>query len=393
MRALLCSLAGTTAAVGTVRVVGNKARLFKNGHPLVFGGAVSGVKNEPKAGGVVDVVDGLGELIGWGVWNPHSMYRVRMLAHESEIDMLEHRDLDALVRSRLAAAWERRAACGLPSERTTAFRLVNSEGDRISGLTVDVFGSTAVAVSSALWLEQRQTAVTSALLGLEGIDEVVWRRSDGRLKQDGWEPPPKAAAAADNAAASATAPRPPPARPPPVEIVENGLRYLVSPTLGQKSGFYCDQRDNRAWLAELCGGKRVLDLFCYSGGFSLAAASAGALACQGVDSSAAAVELAEANAALNGVAPTCRFTKSDVPAFLKEPSLASTYDVVICDPPKLAPSVKDLPRATAAPTRIRRAPAAACPCSDRPTARVRQAPPASTSRSIASRSARSSPAA
>ena len=349
-----------------------------------------------------------GGLIGWGVFNPHSMYRVRLLA-TSEPSLLEHRDVGALLRERLSNAQRLRAALALPSELTSAYRLVNSEGDRLSGLTVDVFGPVAVAVSSALWLEQRRDEVTSALLDLPGIDEVVWRRSDGRLQQDGWEsprkskgsgstdaPPPRdtplsegsggAPATPKEKAAAAAARR----AESEVEVTESGLRFLVAPALGQKSGFYCDQRDNRRWLAAACRGKTVLDLFCYSGGFAISAAAAGATACVGVDSSAFALELAARNAALNGVDGSCTFVQADVHKYLKgdaggqprgeggsggggggrdglgegrsgadgvggggggggaeaETVAAGGYDVVICDPPKLAPSVKDLPRAT-----------------------------------------------
>jgi 23S rRNA (cytosine1962-C5)-methyltransferase len=173
-------LASDAAALGTVTVSGPKAKLFKNGgHPLIFSGAIKQIQNA-QCGEAVDVVDGAGELIGWGVFNPHSQYRVRMLAPANEPALLDHRSIEEVVRTRLVAAAQRREACCLPSTQTTAYRLINSEGDGISGLTVDVFGSTAVAISSALWLELRAPAVQAALRELPGIDHVVWRRSDGR---------------------------------------------------------------------------------------------------------------------------------------------------------------------------------------------------------------------
>ena len=359
---------------GLVRLTKGKARLFKqSGHPIVYGGAIDKVEGKPEPGGVVDVVDGAGGLIGWGVFNPHSMYRVRLLATD-ELDLLEHRDVDKVLEHRLTAAAQLRAACGMPSADTNAYRLVNSEGDRLSGLTVDVFAGTAVAVSSALWLEQRRDLVVEVLERTPGVERVVWRRSDGRLQQDGWKAPSKAGATEEAVEDSApAAPAPPPDDPQQVEIRESGLRYLVAPALGQKSGFYCDQRDNRRLLAELCEGKDVLDLFCYTGGFAISAAAAGAASCVGVDSSARAVDLAAQNAALNAVGvPRCTFVKADVHKYLKgdgddrhhrhggegdrggrEGAAAAPvrkpdelYDVVICDPPKFAPSVKDLPRAT-----------------------------------------------
>ena len=368
----------STATSSVVRLQAGKARLFKNaGHPLVFSGAVDKVLGDPEPGAIVDVVDGKDGLVGWGVFNPHSMYRVRLLATPEEPALIAHRDLRKLISHRLEAALKLRAALSLPSPETTAYRLINSEGDRLSGLTVDVFGGTAVAVTSAMWLEQRSDMVVECLRALPGITEVVWRRSDGRLQQDGWEVPnakveeveehqsltddsPTAHASAPSHA-SAPAPAAPPSPPPPLPVLiyESGVKYLVAPVLGQKSGFYCDQRDNRRQLAELCRDKRVLDLFCYSGGFSLSAARAGARRCVGVDSSGLALDLARRNAALNGFEAQCEFIQADVDKFLRAVHLpgggqegdvagasdAREVDVVICDPPKLAPSVKDLPRA------------------------------------------------
>lgn len=348
IRTLHCTAAvlaldvGTATAAGRVTLAGGKARLFKNGNPLVFGGAVKHV--EPKQvepGAVVDVVDGSDKLVGWGVYNPHSMYRVRLLASD-EPALLEHRDLGRLLSHRIAAASMVRTAAGLPSAETTAYRLINGEGDRLSGLMVDIFDGTAVVVSSALWLERNREAISDALLALPAVSRVEWRRSEARLKKDGWEPnEDEEEQTADASTAGATAEGGDGA----LRVLENGLRYHVD-ILGQKSGFYCDQRDNRRQLAELCAGRSVLDLFCYSGGFSLCAGQAGAARCLGVDSSAAAVELATQNAALNELGGVCEFVRADVMKHLKEDAQAGAYDVVICDPPKLAPTVKDLPRAT-----------------------------------------------
>ena len=366
------ALATSTATARCV-IAGGKAHLFKKqASPIVYSKAIGQVQGEPKAGGVVDVVDGAGGLIGWGVFNPHSMYRVRLLVTD-ELDLLAHRDVGAVLRRRLTAAAQLREACGLPSAQTTAYRLVNSEGDRISGLTVDVFGGTAVAVTSALWVEQWREDVMAALGELPGVDEVVWRRSDGRLQQDGWdierkrdassESAPEAASEGERGTGSASG-KDEKVESQQVEVMESGLRYLVSPARGQKSGFYCDQRENRRLLADVCAGRTVLDLFCYSGGFAISAAAAGATKCVGVDSSAYALELAQKNAELNGLAETCDFLQADVHRYLKGAGggedggrertggksdgggVQESFDVVVCDPPKLAPSVKDLPRAT-----------------------------------------------
>jgi len=342
---LAFDVASTAPAPGRVTLAGGKARLFKNGNPLVFGGAVKHV--EPKhveAGAVVDVVDGSDKLVGWGVYNPHSMYRVRLLASD-EPALLEHRDLGRLLSHRIAAASMVRTAAGLPSAETTAYRLINGEGDRLSGLMVDIFDGTAVVISSALWLERNRDAISDALLTLPAVSHVEWRRSEARLKKDGWEEEEEAAEDERGEANVAAGEPATEGGDGALRVLENGLQYHVD-ILGQKSGFYCDQRDNRRHLAELCVGRSVLDLFCYSGGFSLCAGRAGAARCLGVDSSAAAVELASQNAALNGLDGVCEFVRTDVMKHLKEDAPAGGYDVVICDPPKLAPTVKDLPRAT-----------------------------------------------
>ena len=306
-------LASAGAHRASVVLAGGKARLFRAGNPLVFSRAVAAIRGSPGVGDVVDVVDGAENRVGWGVFNPFSMYRVRMLAHEADDPALaDQRDVAALLRARIAACVDVRRACGLPSEETTAYRLVNGEGDRLSGLMVDVFGGTAVVISSAVWLEMRRAAVREALLAVEGIDAVVWRRNEARLKQDGWTEEvlratveeAEAEAEAARAAATAADGR--------VVVREASLRYVVHPLRGRKSGFYCDQRENRRRLARLCAGRSVLDLYCYSGAFSLGAARAGAAATLGVDSSAAAVALARENAALNGVDGVAAFEQADV---------------------------------------------------------------------------------
>lgn len=369
--ALAFAVAGRTfasaAAQPVVTLTGGKSRLFKMGNPLVFSGAVHKVHGNPGAGDIVDVHDGAGGRIGWGMYNPHSLYRVRLLAHVPSPDA-EHRDVGALLATRLNAAAARRDACRLPSESTTAYRLCNSEGDRISGLVVDVFNNVAVVVSSAFWLELHVDAVTKALLGLRGIERVIWRRADARLKQDGW--PPALEAGGEAGGEGAVGEGDDGAADDMVDetvdetevVLESGLKFEVSLLGGQKSGFYCDQRDNRAAVAALCRGKRMLDLFCYSGGFSLAAAAAGAAEALGVDSSGAALSLARRNAQLNGVEGVTSFLQADIFYFLENGGLLQRdesgqrqlaeggaprgWDVVICDPPKFAPSVRDLQKAT-----------------------------------------------
>ena len=233
------------------------------------------------------------------------------------------------VRSLIETACERRSALNLPNEATSAFRLINSEGDGLSGLTVDAYGSHLVCSISAAWAEARRVEISqvleesyATLIGEK--PQIIWRPAVSRLKSEGLD------IEADDEGGDA------------VEATESSLVYEVD-VWGQKTGFYCDQRDNRNFLAPLCAGKTVLDLYCYSGGFALSAAKHGASSCIGVDSSRRAVELAQRNAERNALDGICRFEASDVSAFLN--ANTDGYDVVVCDPPKLAPSIRDLPRA------------------------------------------------
>ncbi|GAB4820138.1 hypothetical protein N2152v2_007184 [Parachlorella kessleri] len=130
-----------------------------------------------------------------------------------------------------------------------------------------------------------------------------------------------------------------------IVVLENGIKFVASP-MGQKTGFYADQRDSRATLRVLAAGRSVLDLCCYSGGFALGGAVGGATQVLGVDSSAAALELAQQNAELNDVAGSCRFVKADVGDFMKQAvAEGQQWDIVVFDPPKLAPNRKSLARA------------------------------------------------
>ncbi|CAM9148063.1 unnamed protein product [Pylaiella littoralis] len=372
-----------------VVVARGKARLFWEGNPLVYGGAVSRVEGGPVAGDVVDVIDSSGQFIAWGVYNPDSMYRVRVLAKEGEA-AAEARDVRAVVKERLVTARDARRAIGIPNANTDTYRLVNGEGDRLSGLVVDVFAGVVGVSSSAVWVETFRADIEGALEQVLGADatEIIWRRSDGRLQQDGWkgngsgdEDSAAAAAAAgaeataagaggdgkvaEAAAAAANSAGESPegagseeegrkveerrlrSDAPTTVVRELGLEYLVRPQFGQKTGFYCDQRESRAAVRELSAGKNVLDMFCYSGGFSLNAAAGGALRVTAVDSSQPALEEAEINAARNNLVGLTEFIKDDALKFMKQAkSNGDKYDMVVLDPPKFAPNKKSLPRAT-----------------------------------------------
>ncbi|XP_078433544.1 S-adenosyl-L-methionine-dependent methyltransferases superfamily protein [Wolffia australiana] len=321
---------------GLARVVlkKGKTQLFRDGNPMVYSGAVDRIigRPPPKTGDLVLVADGSEKPIGWGLYNSVSMFCVRLMQLEEEVarDPRHALNMENLLEARICEAVELRRSMGLPSKDTNAFRLINSEGDRLSGLIVDVFGNVAVVASSAAWVEKYREEIELCLGKIQGIEHVRWRPSVDILKEEGLNNLDERDILSSNISGT-------------VKVKENGIQFLVS-LEGQKTGFYADQRENRQLISSISEGKRVLDVCCYSGGFSLTAAKAGAVNVLGVDSSAPALELARENVLLNGMDPNLvSFVKEDATAFMKEAALRKEYwGLVILDPPKLAPKRKVL---------------------------------------------------
>jgi 23S rRNA G2069 N7-methylase RlmK/C1962 C5-methylase RlmI len=333
------------AAAGAPLVVlkGGKSKLFDTArsltpHPIIYPDAIDCVvaSPPPPPGAAVLLADGDRTPFAWGAYNPDSLYRVRVLGDTAFSARLAPLDVRAALAARLADAVALRAALGLPSAETDVFRLVNSEGDRLSGLVVDALGTTLVVAACAAWVETHRADVEAALLAATPwATAIVWTRSAAVAAEEGFEG--EAGEAVGDAA---------PAPHPPVLIKEGGLLYEAVPA-SQKTGFYADQRASRAFLRSLVRpGAAVLDLCCYSGGFALAAAAGGAGAVVGVDTSAPALALAERNAALNGFASVASFIKADAGAYAKEAAArGESFEIVVLDPPKLAPNARALPAA------------------------------------------------
>ena len=174
-----------------------------------------------------------------------------------------------------------------------------------AGLVVDVLGQHVVVSSSALWVEAYREAISEALRGVTQLPHLTWRADESMLAAErGGARNGAAGASQSESGSSVEHSDDADAVPDAVVVTEAGVRYATDP-LGQKTGFYADQRENRVFLRGLVAGKRVLDLCCYSGGFAINAALHGAAEVLGVDSSASAIALADQNARLNGVADTC----------------------------------------------------------------------------------------
>lgn len=304
-----------------------KARPIWAGHPWVLSGAVEKVEGEPSNGDVVLVRDHEARAIGRGFYAPDSPIRVRMLTRDPE----ERIDAGFFLR-RVRRAVDLRRLVGLPSETTTAWRLVHSDGDRLPGVVADVFGAHAVLQLTVRGMEDRRAEIADALAAEAGVEGVYLRRVPAFERAEGL------AGAEGNL-------RPTPV-PETIEARERGTVFLVEPVAGQKTGHYLDHRDNRALFAPFARGRRVLDAFTGTGGFAIAAARAGAAEVIAVDSSAHALEVGERNAAANGVTEKIRFEKDDVFARLRSlEDRGERFDAVVLDPPRMASRRKDLGRA------------------------------------------------
>ena len=293
-----------------------RARPFYGRHPWVYAGAVAAVEGDPADGDVVDLVSHTGNFVARGLYNSRSKIRVRLYTWDAAVS------LDAaFFRDRIAAALRLRTALGMDGPGQ-ACRLVFSEGDGLSGVTIDRYDRWLVVQFTALGLARRRETFVEILVDLLRPEGIYLRteRGIGQLEglelQDGllWGRAPDG----------------------PIVIDENGVRFRVNLAEGQKTGFYLDQRDNRRAVARLAAGRAVLDAFCYTGGFGLHAARAGARSVLGLDQSEPALTLARENAVLNGL-DKVEYTRGDVfdemDALLKG---GARFGLVVLDPPKFA---------------------------------------------------------
>lgn len=344
------------AGLAKVVLKGGKARLFRGDRrsTVVYPGAIDCVigRPPPENGDVVIVCDGKRDPLGLGIINLDSVFAVRILEfcrddnHFQDImqtaGSAHHFVREVLVsRIELAATLRRTLGFGHQVEShdpqgtlTTAFRLVNAEGDYLPGLIVDVFGHVCVVSSSALWVEKHRDIIEAAIRHAIGstCTDIVWRPAIDMLKLEGVDTITyNESETFDDMNCPQEV----------VTVFEHGVSFFVSP-YGQKTGFYCDQRDNRRQIMNLSQNKSVLDMCCYSGAFAIHAALGGASCVTAVDSSGPALELARRNAGINGC-DHVDFIKQDAAKFLDDAFARDmSWDIVVLDPPKLAPSRKTL---------------------------------------------------
>jgi 23S rRNA (cytosine1962-C5)-methyltransferase len=296
-----------------------RARPFYGLHPWVYAGAIERVEGEPADGAVVDLISHAGNFVARGLYNSRSKIRVRLYSWSEDAPLDE-----GFFRRRLETAIGiRRDLLGLMAPGG-ACRLVFSESDGLSGCAVDLYDRWLCVQFTSLALAQRRDMIADVLAELlqpEGIylrTEKGIGRLEGLELQDG---PFRGVVPAE-----------------PIVIDEAGVRFQVNLAEGQKTGFYLDQRDNRQAVARLAKGRRMLDAFCYTGGFGLHAAKAGATEVLGVDVSEPALTLAAANARLNGLTNVA-FDHSHVFARLDRlVDAGERFSLVVLDPPKFARS-------------------------------------------------------
>jgi 23S rRNA (cytosine1962-C5)-methyltransferase len=293
-----------------------KAAPFFGRHPWVLETAVDKTSGEPADGDVVDLLAENGHWIARGIWNAHSHIRVRLYTWNPE------QALDASFwRGRITQAIELRKHLGY-DDPAGAARLVYSEADGVSGLVVDRFGKQLVIQPTALAIAKRLDEIVPILVDLLHAESVIVRAEPSMARLEGFELP-----------LSVRHGQPPDDV---MFIEEHGLRYGVQLLHGQKTGFYLDQRENRLAAAKYFAGQSVLDMCCYTGGFSMCALRHGAKRTLGIDSSSHAVELARANTQLNGLT-NARFETGECFETLEQlTQQGERYGGIVLDPPKFA---------------------------------------------------------
>lgn len=287
-------------------------------HPWIFSGAISHSDLPPVEGDIVDVYSVEKKFIARGHCQIGSI-AVRVLSFD-ELEEIDHNWWCAKIRE----AYEMRSRLNIFSNETTCYRLVHGEGDLLPGLVVDIYGATAVIQAHSVGMYLSRKDIADAIVAVMGEHiSAVYDKSSGTLPYNAEIEPKdgylyrKEGNTVDNT------------------VFENGLKFHVDWVKGQKTGFFIDQRENRELVKHYSKGKKVLNTFCYTGGFSIYALSGGAVKVTSVDSSAKAVELAENNVKLNfGEEAPHSGVVVDALDYLK--AIDGEYDLIILDPPAFA---------------------------------------------------------
>ncbi|MBX5439580.1 MAG: class I SAM-dependent rRNA methyltransferase [Thermoflavifilum sp.] len=283
-------------------------------HPWIFAGEIAKEQVQEGPGAIVDVLNSAGKFWGRGYWNPQSQIRVRLLTRKEEpVD-------EGFFFQRLRQCWHYRQQIGY----TENCRLVFAEADQLPGLIVDKFGDYLVLQTLALGMDRWKPAIVHALeqllqpAGIYERNDAPVRELEGLPLTKGFLSKPF---------------------PTTFQIRENNLRFWVDVANGQKTGYFLDQRLNRLAIAPFVRDAEILEAFCYTGSFTCHAAAFGAKHITAIDASADALQLAQQNAELNGVSPSCTFLEANAFDVLKQwAGEKRSFDVVMLDPPAFAKS-------------------------------------------------------
>ena len=292
-----------------------KEESLKRFHPWIFSGAVHHIEGEPAEGDIVEVLNSEGKFIALGHWQIGSI-AVRVLTFKRQ-------EIDAeFWKKRLASALDVRRSIGVAgTDYNNMYRLVHGEGDNLPGLIIDIYGKNAVMQAHSVGMHVCRMQIAEALKAVMGDDlKAVYYKSETTL-------PYKASLGQENGFILGESDD--------NVAVENGLKFHIDWLKGQKTGFFVDQRENRALVEKYAHGRKVLNMFCYTGGFSVYAMRGGAELVHSVDSSAKAVDLVNANIELNFPGDK-RHEAFAEDAFRYLDEMDGKYDLVILDPPAFA---------------------------------------------------------
>lgn len=335
---LTCPIDSSESLVsgGTARIRRHAGREFKAGGAWLYDNEIETIDGTFENGDILRVLDFDGFFLGYGFINVHSTIRIRMLARKEQ-DIIT----PSFLKQRVRDAWNYRKAV----IDTSACRVIFGEADFLPGLTVDKYGDILVVESLALGTEKLKKILLSSLVQVLDEDGIrirgIYERSDAKVRE-------KEGLARTKGFLSEPFDTE-------VPITENGIRYIVDVKDGQKTGFFLDQKLNRAAIRPVCRNADVLDCFTHTGSFGLNAAAAGASHVLSIDASDSAIAQARENARLNGLEDRIEYVVGDVFDFLPaQRGAGKTYDVVILDPPAFTKSRNSVKAASAGYREINR---------------------------------------
>lgn len=304
-----------------------KDKPLRQGHPWIFSGAIARVEGKQPAGSAVNVLNAKGEFLARAYYNPMGSLVGRVIGYTPDEQMSAE-----WLTKRIAAARDRRAKL-VPGQQTMR-RVVASEADFLPGLIVDQYGDTVVFQILTVGMERLRSEIIETLKNIFEPSQLVERSDEAVRKKEGLKQRKEILLGQQNAVET-------------VQAYESGIAYEIDCWSGHKTGFYLDQRDNRACVQAHAQGRSVLNCFSFSGGFTLAAFKGGATSVVSVDESQDALNIAERNCLNNGFGDAEReFVRADVFKYLRTLVEAKAqFDLIILDPPKFISDRKHIDRA------------------------------------------------